>query len=520
MSYMALYRKYRPRRFEDVRGQGPIVTTLRNQVRAGRIGHAYLFCGTRGTGKTTLAKIFAKAVNCEDPRDGEACGECPACRAIAAGSDMNVMEINAASNNSVENIRDLQEDIAYPPTEGRYKVYIVDEVHMLSTSAFNALLKTLEEPPSYVIFVLATTEPHKIPLTILSRCQRYDFRRIPADTIESQLGDLAEKEQVKAEGKAIRYIARAADGSMRDALSLLDQCIAFYLGEELTYDRVLEVLGAVDTEVFGRMLRHILEKDVAGAISLLEEVMLQGRELSQFVLDFTWYLRNLLLLQSSDDMEDALDISSENLEQLKEAAKQADSAQIMRYIRVFSELSSQLRHIRQKRVMIEVTLIKLCRPEMEENYDSLAERVRALEEKLQSGVLPAAPAKREAAERPRLVETLPKAVPEDVREAVRKWNPIVDELPGAQRVYLRSARLSLGADGQLVVLLGDEVAYGLLSRESHKEELREAIARRVGRSVEVEIGLAGAGDAPGEEPFDLRKAVTNMEITIEDEEDT
>ena len=258
MAYTALYRKFRPQEFEDVKGQEHIVTTLKNQIKANRIGHAYLFCGTRGTGKTTIAKIFAKAVNCEQPIDGSPCGQCAICKSIADGSSLNVIEIDAASNNGVDNIRQIREEVTYRPTEGKYKVYIIDEVHMLSAGAFNALLKTLEEPPSYVIFILATTEAHKIPITILSRCQRYDFHRISIDTISQRLMDLMKEEQVEVEEKAIRYVAKAGDGSMRDALSLLDQCIAFHLGETLTYENVLEVLGAVDTEVFSKLLRQIL----------------------------------------------------------------------------------------------------------------------------------------------------------------------------------------------------------------------------------------------------------------------
>ena len=287
MSYVALYRKFRPDSFESVKGQDHIVTTLRNQIESERIGHAYLFCGTRGTGKTTVAKIFARAVNCEHPANGSPCGECDVCRAIAAGVSMNVIEIDAASNNGVDNIRQIVDEVAYSPTEGRYKVYIIDEVHMLSIGAFNALLKTLEEPPSYVIFILATTEAHKIPITILSRCQRYDFRRISIDTIAGRLGEIMEKEQVVVEEKALRYVAKAADGSMRDALSLLDQCIAFHFGDELTYDKVLDVLGAVDTGVFSRLLCSVLDRNVAECIALLDEIVIQGRELTQFVTDFT-----------------------------------------------------------------------------------------------------------------------------------------------------------------------------------------------------------------------------------------
>ena len=318
MSYTALYRKFRPQEFEDVKGQEHIVTTLKNQIKADRIGHAYLFCGTRGTGKTTVAKIFAKAVNCEHPVDGSPCGECAICKAIADGSSMNVIEIDAASNNGVDNIRQIREEVTYRPTEGKYKVYIIDEVHMLSAGAFNALLKTLEEPPSYVIFILATTEAHKIPITILSRCQRYDFHRISIDTIAGRLMDLMKEENVDVEEKAIRYVAKAGDGSMRDALSLLDQCIAFHLGETLTYENVLEVLGAVDTEIFSRLLRQIISKDITGAIGTLDTLVDEGREMGQMVTDFTWYLRNLLLMQSSDDMEDVLDMSKEHIAALKE----------------------------------------------------------------------------------------------------------------------------------------------------------------------------------------------------------
>ena len=271
MSYTALYRKFRPDSFQDVKGQDAIVRTLKNQIRAQRIGHAYLFCGTRGTGKTTVAKILAKAVNCEHPIDGNPCNECETCKAIAAGNSMNVIEIDAASNNGVDNIREIREEVAYSPTSGKYKVYIIDEVHMLSIGAFNALLKTLEEPPSYVIFILATTEAHKIPITILSRCQRYDFKRIARTTIVDRLRELMDEEQVEVEDKALRYIAKKGDGSMRDALSLLDQCIAFYLGEKLTYEHVLDVLGAVDTDEFSKLLREVLDGDVTQRLILEPE---------------------------------------------------------------------------------------------------------------------------------------------------------------------------------------------------------------------------------------------------------
>ena len=348
MSYTALYRKFRPDNFKDVKGQDHIVTTLKNQILADRIGHAYLFCGTRGTGKTSIAKLFAKTVNCENPVDGSPCGECASCKSIAAGASMNVIEIDAASNNGVDNIREIVDEVSYSPAEGKYKVYIIDEVHMLSIGAFNALLKTLEEPPSYVIFILATTEVHKIPITILSRCQRYDFKRISIDTITERMRELMDAEGIQVEEKALRYVAKTADGSMRDALSLLDQCIAFHFGKELTYDKVLDVLGAVDTEVFSRLYRQVLDRNVLGCIHLLEEVIMQGRELTQFVSDFSWYLRNLLLVKTSDNMEDVIDVSSENLTRLKEEAQATDMETIIRYIRVFSELASKMNMLPRK----------------------------------------------------------------------------------------------------------------------------------------------------------------------------
>ena len=351
MSYTALYRKFRPDTFDDVKGQDHIVTTLKNQMKADRIGHAYLFCGTRGTGKTTVAKILAKVVNCEHPVDGNPCNTCDSCKAISAGVSTNVIEIDAASNNGVDNIREIREEVAYRPTNGKYKVYIIDEVHMLSTGAFNALLKTLEEPPSYVIFILATTEVNKIPVTILSRCQHYDFRRITIDTITDRLADLMQEEKVDVQERALRYVARAADGSMRDALSLLDQCIAFYLGETLTYDKVLEVLGTVDTEVFSQLLRKVITQDVAASIHILEQLVNDGKEMGQFVNDFTWYMRNLLLVKTSDNLEDVLDVSTDNLKLMEEESKMVEVDTLMRYIRVFSELSGQIRYADRKSVV-------------------------------------------------------------------------------------------------------------------------------------------------------------------------
>lgn len=542
MSYTALYRKFRPDTFEDVKGQDHIITTLKNQIKADRIGHAYLFCGTRGTGKTTVAKIFAKAVNCEHPVDGSPCGECAMCKSIAAGTSMNVIEIDAASNNGVDNIREIREEVTYRPTEGKYKVYIIDEVHMLSIGAFNALLKTLEEPPEYVIFILATTEVHKIPITILSRCQQYDFHRISLDTIAARLQELMEKEQVDVEERAIRYVAKAADGSMRDALSLLDQCIAFYLGQTLTYENVLDVLGAVDTEVFSRLLRNVLKRDIPKVMDTVDELIMQGRELSQLAADFTWYLRNLLLAKTSDQLEDVLEVSSENLEQLKEESEMIEVDQLLRYIRIFSELSGQLKYATQKRVMLEVALIKLCIPAMESDTLSILDRIRVVEDKIEKGMVVApagygaqgqmganglpmgenmsggtvggadGPAAGAGTQKP---AELPKAIPEDIREVVQNFRAIVRESRPPLKICLGRARLSLGGDNRLLLVFSDAMDAELAGTKEHLKELEDLIAEQIGKEVEVEVRCAQDNTAAPVDYPDLEQLI-HMEITVED----
>lgn len=534
MSYTALYRKFRPTVFEDVKGQEHIVTTLKNQIKSGRTSHAYLFCGTRGTGKTTIAKIFAKAVNCEHPVDGSPCGECAICKSIAAGTSMNVIEIDAASNNGVDSIRQIVEEVNYSPAEGKFKVYIIDEVHMLSIGAFNALLKTLEEPPAYVIFILATTEVHKIPITILSRCQRYDFRRISIDTIADRLKELTQKEQVQIEEKAVRYIAKVADGSMRDALSLLDQCIAFYFEQELTYDKVLDVLGAVDTGVFSRMLREILKGDAAAALGVLQDIVLQGRELSQFVTDFAWYLRNLLLIKSADGVEDIIDVSSDNLVRLKEEAHLAENDTIMRYIRILSELSGQIRYATQKRILIEMAIIKLCRPAMETDTTSLADRIRQVEEKIEKGIPMAAvnpgagnasvpgngTAPLQGGEKPAGKAELPKAIPEDIQNVVNRWSRIVDETANPMKFYLKNAYPSLSGDGKLLVVVQDGLPSDYFKRQENRDQLKTVIGSVTGKDMEIIIQSAENGRNPEDLYPDLTRLVDqtiDMEIEELDE---
>ena len=516
MSYTALYRKFRPARFEDVKGQEHIVTTLRNQIKSDKIQHAYLFCGTRGTGKTSVAKLFAKAINCEHPTDGNPCLECPTCKAIASQSALNVVEIDAASNNGVDNIRQIIEEIAYPPTDGRFKVYIIDEVHMLSIGAFNALLKTLEEPPSYVVFILATTEVHKLPVTILSRCQRYDFKRISVNDIVERINELLPEEGIEADDDAIRYIAKNADGALRDALSLLDQCIAFNFGQRLTYDMVLETLGAVDLKVFSVMLRSIISGRVSDAIASLNAVIMEGRDLSQFVSDFTWYLRNLLLAVTSDDISSVVDMSKENLDNLLVEASQIDEETAMRYIRILSELSNQIRYASNKRILTELAVIKMCRPESERKDDSLISRIRAIENKLESSEysissarIPASEAAAENAEdEPAPVLNI--AVPEDIKRVVINWNEIIKRSPYPQKMYIAHAVPSLSDAGELIIAFEKNTDMVFFTSgddyEQHFKALQDLINGYAGAEIRLRLAVnKQPGDVNGVSYPDLTK---------------
>ncbi len=491
--YQALYRKFRPDSFDEVKGQDAIVTTLKNQITNSRVGHAYLFTGTRGTGKTSVAKLFAKAVNCRNRKeDGSPCNGCESCLAIKNGSSMNVLEIDAASNNGVDNVREIRDEVQYRPTDADYRVYIIDEAHMLTREAFNALLKTLEEPPEYVMFILATTEVNKIPVTVLSRCQRYDFKRMTIETMTDRMKELSEKEGIVAEDRALRYIAKCANGSMRDALSLLDQCSAYYLGKELTYDNVLEALGAVDTSVYSTLFNRVLEKDTIGAVSVLDDTLMQGKDLSAFVSDFTWYLRNLLLALSQDEnMEDVIDVSSETLKTLKEEAARTDADTLMRFIRIFSELSSEIRYAKEKKVLSEIAIIKLMRPETQTDYISLKQRVSDLEKKVAEGIkvtavtaLPSSDPKVQKKKRP----PVPDALPEDVKSVFSNWGKILRNIPFSHSALKSSLRNSdLTVKGDVLVIAFEDMFENMLNGEDNRQVFEGAVENVVGKHLKYEV---------------------------------
>ena len=376
--YQALYRKWRPMTFDDVVGQNHITETLKHELASEKIGHAYLFCGTRGTGKTTTAKIFSRAVNCENPKDGEPCNVCDTCKGIIDGRIMDVYEMDAASNNGVDAIRNLREEVIYTPAGCKYKVYIIDEVQMLTIQAFNALLKTLEEPPEHALFILATTEPQKIPQTILSRCQRYDFKRIGVDDIAGRLKKVAAAEGINATEDALELIAEIGDGSMRDALSVLDRCSAF--GEELRRENVSEIVGIVDERVLFDITEDVISNNVSGAIAKLDGLLNMGKDVLTFFEDYIEHLRSVLLCNECEKPEKVLEKSPEAIEKYKSQAEKLTATQLIYGITVLNEYHGRAKSMAIPRIAAEVALIKFCKPKYSSEVDALNARIEKLEQ--------------------------------------------------------------------------------------------------------------------------------------------
>lgn len=418
MAYKAIYRKWRPMVFEDIVGQSHITQTLKNQITGGRIGHAYLFCGTRGTGKTTAAKIFARAVNCTDNRGGSPCNECEICRGILDGSIMDVTEIDAASNNGVDNIREIRDDTKYVTASAKYRIYIIDEVHMLSDSAFNALLKTLEEPPEHVIFILATTEPDQIPQTILSRCQRYDFRRIKPREIILRLKEIAYGEGFNITEEAYSLIARLGDGSMRDAISVLERVVST-CGTEITYDRIVEILGIVPLDIEFDMAEALLSGNASDVLAVTAKVVDAGRDLNVFVDALIGHFRNLLVCKAAGEPEKLLDYSDEEIVRFKSMAEHAAYEKIWYAVNLLTEAKASAKWVKSPRVIYEMAFVKMCVPELDFSNESIAARISGLEEKLASGAFAAAPVLEPTAENKK-----PAPEKKEKKVSVKLFNPI------------------------------------------------------------------------------------------------
>ena len=384
MAYKALYREWRPQTFNDVVGQEHITTTLKNQIINERTAHAYLFCGTRGTGKTSTAKVMAKALNCLDLKDGEPCNQCEMCKKINEGLAIDITELDAASNNGVDNIRDIIDDVQYPPQEARFKVYIMDEVHMLSIGAVNAFLKTLEEPPKNVVFILATTDPQKLPITILSRCQRFDFKRISRKDITGRLRKIVTEQGIFCDDKSLDLVARVSDGAMRDSLSILDQAISIGDGK-VDYDELVSMLGLVTNDNLFKIVDSIIKRDIESAMEIIEELVLTGKDMTLFIKDLIVHYRNLLMIKVTSNPEEVLDTAEENIEKLKVQGAKLKVEEIMRCIRIVQECDEEAKLSKQARVYLELAVIKMCKIEYDTSKEVMLARINKLEQAIRSG---------------------------------------------------------------------------------------------------------------------------------------
>lgn len=509
--YQVLYRKWRPQVFADVAGQPQVTTTLRNELTAGRIAHAYLFTGSRGTGKTTCAKILAKAVNCLHPVDGDPCGECEICRGIDNGSVMDIMEIDAASNNGVDSIRDLCEEAAFTPAMARYRVYIIDEVHMLSPGAYNALLKTLEEPPSHVLFILATTEVHRIPATILSRCQRFDFHRIAPEDIAARLQYVAEQENASLEEQAGLLIARLSDGALRDALSLLDQCLGH--SREITVQVVNETAGLAGRDHLFGLTQAIMQKNSAAALEIVDRLYRDSKDMARLCEELIDHFRGMMLIKTMKDASALLAMAPEEQEKLSKQALAAPLSTILHGLTVFQESLERMYHVNNQRVEMEMSLIRLCSPELEDSSAALVRRIAALEQLVQSGVpvspAPSVPEPQPEAEKPAVIREEESDLPKEPAPVPVKKEPApqpsakpvsmeeiqanarqLEEWPEILQI-LRNYSQSIAAafhgssayvSGSYVLIdAPQELAFELLRKSSQRDKMRDAIRQVTGK---------------------------------------
>jgi len=504
MSYQALYRTWRPDRFEDIVGQDRIITTLINQITSGRIPHAYLFCGSRGTGKTTTAKVLSRAINCTNSPDGEPCGECEACRQLSGENNLDIVEIDAASNNGVDEIRDLRDKVKYPPTVGRYKVYIIDEVHMLSIGAFNALLKTLEEPPAHAVFILATTEPQRLPATILSRCQRFDFKRIPAGTIIGRLRTVLDSTGAQADDEAVALIARAAEGGMRDALSILDMCLS-YGGGHLDTALVREVLGASDRTFLFEFAGALIGNNVPDAFHMIDRLMRDGRDPAVFAREVTGHMRALLVARScSDGLEDLLEVTREDADRYRLQAGETSDARLMRLMSLFIQAENDMKWATQQRAVLELCAVRGCHPEREQDEEALLDRVASLEHAIENGVVVSAaqqgsapadgasPEKKSAPEKAPADKPSPRrAPPENDTQAYEQGLKLVIKNDPGTGMLLKKGKF-VGLDGDALIIEFPSDGSELFIQRFNKPEKREIIEKYMSetfaRTLHIQFG--------------------------------
>lgn len=496
MAYLSLYRKFRPSSFDTLLGQDHVVRILKNQIKTGTVGHAYLFTGARGTGKTSAAKIFARAVNCKNPQDGSPCGECTVCKALADVNNLDVLEIDAASNNGVDEIRDLKEKIQYPPVSAKYKVYIVDEVHMLSLPAFNALLKTLEEPPAHAIFILATTEVQKLPDTILSRCMRFDFRLLPDDIIADHLREIFKAVGKSAEEGAISMIASSGYGSMRDALSVADMCLS-YSTDKLTYQDVLTVLGATDRGIIVDLVEQMLSSDHKACLNTVDKVVKSGVSVSVFAKDLSAILRDILILKSNPLIK--LQYPDEILKRMIDLANCYSVNILLRALEYIAGLEAELRYSVQPRLILEATVLRIGETKSDLNVDGLLTRIQMLEDRLkrieENGV---AVVQSSQVSTPKKEEIIPDAMDGDSR---RIWARLVKYLRNKNMFALYTGALSaketaIDKDNFIVTVDGDSSNYAILATKQNVEEISRLLTLLTGIEYKFVCKLPDGVDEP------------------------
>lgn len=505
--HKALYRVYRPKTFGDVVGQEHIVKTLKNQIKNNNIGHAYLFSGTRGTGKTSTAKIFARAVNCLNPINEEPCNECEICIDTLNDNIMDIVEIDAASNNSVDDIRELRESVKYTPSKAKYKVYIIDEVHMLSQGAFNALLKMLEEPPSYVIFILATTEPHKIPATILSRCQRFDFKRVSSKDIASRMSYICKKENIEAEEKALSLIARNSQGALRDALSILDQCISFG-NEKIEYNDVIELLGTVNIDELFELSQSIIDENTKKSLEILNEFIIWGKDIRNLINDLIDHFRNLMVCKVSKDLDEIISLPEESIERLKEQSQNVNINDLIRILNILSETQDSMKSSSNTRILAEVTIMKIAQPMFDESKEALIKRIENLEEKIESGNIKVSTVQIEQSKdvKSQIIEdnkveenkedvAYEEVKSEDVRLVESSWKKITQKIKDDRKLSVAALLKEVNTfnvkDNILYLIFNDNFSFAR-SRLNSKETIEyiESIIREVlNRSFNIQIYL-------------------------------
>ncbi|CEO33907.1 DNA polymerase III subunit gamma/tau [Paraclostridium sordellii] len=501
--HKALYRAYRPQNFKDVVGQNHIIRTLKNQIQNNNVGHAYLFCGTRGTGKTSTAKIFARAVNCENSIDEEPCNECEVCKDILNDNIMDVIEIDAASNNSVDDIREIRENVKYTPAKCKYKVYIIDEVHMLSQGAFNALLKTLEEPPSYVIFILATTEPHKIPATILSRCQRFDFKRVTVKDMATRMKEICDDVNIEVDERALNLIARNSQGALRDALSILDQCMSFSEGN-IEYKDVVDLLGTVNIEQLFEMAEYVIKEDTKKCLEILNEFVIWGKDIKNLVDDLIDHFRNLMVCKVSKDLDEIISLPDETVELLKSQSSLIETNEIIRILNILSTTQDAIKSSTNPRVLAEVSIMKLSQPMFDDSKEALLKRISTLEETIRSGNIKInnIETKESIEVEKEIVQEQPKeevyyeeVKSEDVKLIEKSWENILMHIKKDKNmpVYaiLREAREFNINSNNLYIMFDDNFAFAKnkLSDSNTLEYVESIVRETINRSFSIKIIL-------------------------------